>query len=144
MGSMWPTIHIFGYKWAYPVFTGTCSLPLSWFSAIHNHETTHFCFALLSMEVLFTILLLWVTVTVGERMALATELQTLVKGMCLCLPFTNSVITHSHFPSVLLSWKSDFNFSGSTICLCSLSVTPQRIYLLKKSLKITIRICRIL
>lgn len=36
----------------------------------------------------------------GERVALATELQTLVKVMCLCLPFTNSVITHSHFPSV--------------------------------------------
>lgn len=33
----------------------------------------------------------------------ATESQTLVKGMCLYLRFTNSVITHSHFPSVLLS-----------------------------------------
>lgn len=38
-----------------------------------------------------------------KGVAAATESQTLVKDMCLCLPFTNFVITHSHFPSVLLS-----------------------------------------
>lgn len=89
------------------------------------------------MQVLFTFMLLWVTVTMGKRMAAVTESQTLVKDTCLSLPFTNSVITHSHFPSVLLSWRSDFNFSGSTFC--PYLTQPKGL----PALEITIWICRI-
>ena len=47
-------------------------------------------------------------------MAVATQSCTLVMGVCLCLLFTNFVITHPHFPSVFVTSGSDFNFSGPT------------------------------
>lgn len=110
----------------YSVLIDSWSLPPTWLSVFPfvlwwRRITTEpsflalVCFAL-CMQVLFTIMMLWVAVTMGRRVAAAIEWCTLVKGICLCLFFTNSVITHPHFPSVFLSSKSDFNFSGPTFC----------------------------
>lgn len=50
----------------------------------------------------------------GGRVPAPAESYTLVKGICFDLLFTDSLITHPHFPSIFLSSKSDFYFSGPT------------------------------